>query len=65
MSMHCGRRSALVDANVRKHGLVSRVRDWPYSSFHRYVREGLLADDWAGDVSGVEPNCGERIETRI
>jgi len=51
--------------NPVKHGLVSRVRDWPYSSFHRYVREGLLADDWAGDVSGVEPNCGERIETRI
>jgi putative transposase len=51
--------------NPVKHGLVSRVRDWPYSSFHRYVQEGLLADDWAGDVSGVEPSCGERIETRI
>ena len=51
--------------NPVKHGLVSRVCDWPYSSFHRYVREGLLADDWAGGVSGVEPSCGERIETRI
>jgi len=36
--------------NPIKHGLVSRVRDWPHSSFHRYVREGLLPDDWAGDV---------------
>ena len=33
--------------NPIKHGLVSRVRDWPHSSFHRYVREGLLTDDWA------------------
>ncbi|MCY1267516.1 REP-associated tyrosine transposase [compost metagenome] len=34
--------------NPVKHGLVSRVRDWPYSSFHRYVRAGLLPKDWAG-----------------
>jgi putative transposase len=51
--------------NPVKHGLVSRVRDWPYSSFHLYVREGLLADDWAGDVSGAGPSYGERVETRI
>src|SRR3954451_21304408 len=35
--------------NPVKHGLVSRVRDWPYSSFHQYVRCGLLPEDWAGD----------------
>jgi len=29
-----------------KHGLVERVADWPYSSFHRYVRNHLLAEDW-------------------
>jgi putative transposase len=51
--------------NPVKHGLVSRVRDWPYSSFHRYVREGLLTDDWAGDVSAVGPTCGERADTQI
>src|SRR5262249_14005739 len=28
--------------NPVKHGLVSRVRDWPFSSFHRFVRQGLL-----------------------
>jgi putative transposase len=32
--------------NPVKHGLVARVRDWPYSSFHRYVQAGLLAPDW-------------------
>jgi putative transposase len=36
--------------NPVKHGLVQRVRNWPHSSFHRYVREALLPDDWAGDA---------------
>jgi putative transposase len=33
-----------------KHELVSRVRDWPHSSFHRDVRAGIIPEDWAGDV---------------
>ncbi|MBD8526738.1 REP-associated tyrosine transposase [Pseudomarimonas arenosa] len=32
--------------NPVKHGYVSAVRDWPWSSFHRWVREGSLASDW-------------------
>jgi len=28
--------------NPVKHGLVKRVADWSYSSFHRYVRQGWL-----------------------
>jgi putative transposase len=39
--------------NPVKHGCVARVRDWPYSSFHRYVRQGLYPLDWA---SGDETN---------
>ncbi|MEC5399929.1 REP-associated tyrosine transposase [Uliginosibacterium sp. H1] len=35
--------------NPVKHGHASRVVDWPYSSFHRYVREGLLSVDWGGE----------------
>jgi len=35
--------------NPVKHGLVERVIDWPYSSFHRYVRQSLLPPDWAGE----------------
>jgi putative transposase len=34
--------------NPVKHGLVPRVCDWPYSSFHRHVRAGLLPLDWGG-----------------
>src|SRR5436190_9110791 len=46
--------------NPVKHGLVSRVRDWPHSSFHRDVRAGLFPLDWAGET---EPsgNFGERV----
>ncbi len=31
--------------NPVKHGLVTRVSDWPYSSFHRFVRMGWLSAD--------------------
>ncbi|MGE0749182.1 MAG: transposase [Variibacter sp.] len=41
--------------NPVKHGLVTRVRDWPHSSFHRYVHLGLLPDDWGGDVRQAHP----------
>jgi putative transposase len=34
-------------------GLVGRVRDWPYSSFHRDVAAGLFPEDWAGDFDAV------------
>jgi len=36
--------------NPVKHSLVSRTADWPYSSFHRYVRRGWLPRDWATAV---------------
>ncbi|WP_273205158.1 REP-associated tyrosine transposase [Marinobacter subterrani] len=35
--------------NPVKHGYVARASDWPYSSFHRFVREGILPVDWAAD----------------
>jgi len=46
--------------NPVKHGLVRRVRDWPHSSFHRYVQRGVLPDDWAGDSSMDQASFGER-----
>ncbi|MNR54272.1 hypothetical protein D3C85_1744300 [compost metagenome] len=41
--------------NPVKHGLVTRVHDWPWSSFHRLVREGVYPNDWggSGDIDGV------------
>jgi putative transposase len=37
--------------NPVKHGLVGRVVDWPWSSFHRYVREGIYPTDWGGTTA--------------
>ena len=34
--------------NPVKHGVVQRVVDWPWSSFHRYVKQGILPEDWGG-----------------
>jgi putative transposase len=49
-----------IHINPVKHGLVHRVRDWPHSSFHRYVREGILPGDWGGSVNEFGENYGER-----
>ncbi|CAN7634633.1 transposase [Aquipseudomonas alcaligenes] len=38
-----------IHINPVKHGHVRRVCDWPYSSFHRAVRDGIYPLDWAGD----------------
>ena len=37
-----------VHYNPVEHGCVDRVVEWPYSTFHRQVRLGLCAEDWAG-----------------
>jgi putative transposase len=37
-----------VHINPLKHQYVTRVRDWPYSSFHSCVEKGIYTIDWAG-----------------
>jgi len=37
-----------VHINPLKHGLVRKVLDWPYSTFHRLVEQGIYPSDWAG-----------------
>ena len=44
-----------VHINPVKHGLVNRVADWPYSTFHHLVAEGVYPLDWAG---GAEVKLG-------
>jgi putative transposase len=43
-----------IHCNPMKHGLVKRVGDWPYSSFHRLVKAGRLPADWAGTVDDMQ-----------
>jgi putative transposase len=45
--------------NPVKHGHVARVRDWPHSSFHRYVTRGDLPVDWGGDTREIAGEFGE------
>ncbi|WP_028456413.1 REP-associated tyrosine transposase [Chitinilyticum litopenaei] len=44
--------------NPVRHGHVQHVRDWPWSSFHRYVKLGLLPVNW-GDGLAVDGEFGE------
>ena len=41
-----------VHINPVKHGLVKQVKDWPYSTFHRLVAQGIYPHDWAGGMDG-------------
>jgi putative transposase len=51
------RHADYIHYNPVRHGLVSRPIDWPWSSFHRWVRKGHYQPTWAGgnilaDVAG-------------
>jgi len=45
--------------NPVKHGLVTQVRDWRYSTFHRDVDAGWFPADWGGDSEAIG-DFGER-----
>jgi putative transposase len=47
--------------NPVKHGYVKSLREWPWSSFHRWVRDGHYHPDWGGTaiVKDMPGNAGE------
>lgn len=45
--------------NPVKHGLVKNPVDWPYSSFHSFVRKNLLPTNWGKNVLFPSINFGE------
>lgn len=47
------RHADYIHFNPVKHGHSARAVDWPYSSFHWYVRRRWVGEDWA---------CGEPLE---
>jgi putative transposase len=42
-----------VHFNPVKHGHVQQVADWPYSTFHRFVAQGVYPADWAGEAEDL------------
>ena len=46
--------------NPVKHGCVNRVVDWPHSSFHAYVRQGIYEKSW-GEVGIGDIEAGEAL----
>jgi len=45
--------------NPVKHGWVQHVKDWPHSSFHRYVNRGIYPENWRADIDFSGIRAGE------
>ena len=45
--------------NPVKHGWVKAVNDWPYSTFHRYVKHGIYPANWGGVPNANNIGHGE------
>ncbi len=39
-----------IHINPLRHGYVDQVIDWPFSTFSRFVEQGIYAPDWAGGM---------------
>jgi putative transposase len=49
-----------VHFNPVKHGYTARPIDWPHSSIHRFVRDGLISKEWGAGVAFEDGGFGER-----
>jgi len=47
-----------VHYNPVKHGLVEQVEDWPWSTYHRYVREGIYP---SRSLHDIQDGCEELL----
>jgi putative transposase len=55
-----------VHFNPVKHGCAKQVRDWPFSSFHRWVRRGELPAKWGlVEAAGNGGRFGERGDAGV
>ena len=53
--VHCD----YIHFNPVKHGLVTRPVDWPYSTFHRFVKEGLYPESWGASWIDFPQHLGD------
>lgn len=54
-SAHCD----YIHYNPVKHGLAVNPADWPYSTFHRFVKEGIYPASWGQTVPQLADNIGQ------
>jgi putative transposase len=52
------RHADYIHYNPVKHGYVTAPIHWPYSSFHRFVREGGYQADWGNSAMEFDPPIG-------
>lgn len=45
--------------NPVKHGYIKRARDWQYSSIHKFIKNGIIEQDWGYDSDFSLLNWGE------
>jgi putative transposase len=45
--------------NPVKHGLVTQVKDWPFSTFHHFVKNDMLSEHWGSDINR-SPDAAQR-----
>lgn len=46
--------------NPVKHGLVQHVHEWPYSTFHQKVKQGIYPADWGAEFKEQQMQYGEK-----
>lgn len=46
--------------NPVKHGYVRKANEWPYSTLHRFIKQGILPENWADGTSVTDFSNGER-----
>ena len=48
-----------IHLNPVKHGYTDQPSDWPWSSIHRFIRNGSIAADWGANADIPVGNFGE------
>ena len=51
--------------NPVKHGKALCPKDWPWSSFHRFVRSGDYPRDWGCGTAEIRPQFPSEMESRL
>ena len=59
------RHADYIHFNPVKHEYVASARDWPYSSFQRWVGEGLYPQDWGKEVCSSPKKQGYSCEVML